>query len=55
MSLGYHDLTWTKSQNHTNEHSSDYSELRILTPAVGRIPCKSQTQHGSVGNMESLC
>lgn len=55
MSLGYHDLTWTKSQNHTNEHSSAYSGLRIFTPEVGRIPSKSQTQRGSVGNMEGLC
>lgn len=54
-SLGYRDLTWTKSQNFTTEHSSGYSELRTLTPEVGRIPCKSQTRRGSVGNMEGLC
>lgn len=55
MSLGYHDLTWTKSQNHTNEHSSAYLGLRTFTREVGRIPSKSQIQSGSVGNMEGLC
>lgn len=37
MSLGYHDLTWPKPQNHSNEHSSAYSGLRILYLSGGHV------------------